>query len=477
MILRMLPGPILAALATLMFLLVMQFLIKYLPDLVGKGLPPLIFVELVSFNLAYMLVLAVPMSILIATLMTFSKLVDTNAYAVMKSSGVSFPQIVWPVLLVGVVAASFMLYFNNEILPEANFRASALWMDIRATKPGFDLRPGVFYDGIDQYKILVRDIPQDNPNELRDITIFDYTDGARYRSEISARSGRIEPAGTGTSINLELFDGEIHRRQPPGSGSTDRYERLTFDRHRLQLSIEDLSFERSDPSSRRRGDRTMRSSVMSRLVDSLVVNIAEKRQHLRDLTARLGTGQSVSSLSGSRTLYPGIIPDAARTPAGESRDRSKTEDVLTVALQNARMTQSRIEGIRSDVDFLDNSADRYRVELHKKDSIALACLIFILLGAPLGLIIRRGGLGVAAAAAVGIFIFYWVTLVNGEKLADRDLLDPWMGMWAGNIVTGLLGLGLAAYMTFEWRNLRLRKTRTSKTLSTDPASGVVDARK
>ena len=130
-----------------------------------------------------------------------------------------------------------------------------------------------------------------------------------------------------------------------------------------------------------------------------------------------------------------------------------------------------------DVDFLDNSADRYRVELHKKDSIALACLIFILLGAPLGLIIRRGGMGVAAAAAVGIFIFYWVTLVNGEKLADRDLLDPWMGMWAGNIVTGLLGLGLAAYMTFEWRNLRLRKTRTSKTLSTDPASGVVDARK
>ena len=470
MILRMLPGPILAALTMLMFLLVMQFLIKYLPDLVGKGLPPLIFIELISFNLAYMLVLAVPMSILIATLMTFSKLVDTNAYAVMKSSGVSFPQIVWPVLIVGVIAAGIMLYFNNEILPEANFRASALWMDIRATKPGFDLKPGVFYDGIDQYKILVRDIPQDDPNELRNITIYDYTDGAKYRSEISARSGRLESAGDGTSINLELFDGEIHRRRPPGSGSNDRYERLTFERHRLQLSIEDLSFERSDPSSRRRGDRTMRSSVMARLVDSLEINISGERQILRELTAGLGTGQSVFGGSGNRAFYPGLVPDAARTPKRESGDKSKEEEVLTVALQNARITQSRIEGIRSDVEFLGDSADRYRVELHKKDSIALACLIFMLIGAPLGLIIRRGGLGVAAAAAVGIFIFYWVTLVNGEKLADRDLLDPWMGMWAGNIVTGLLGLGLAAYMTFEWRNLRFRKARTRKIRSTGTAA-------
>ena len=467
MILRMLPGPIVAALALLMFLLVMQFLIKYLPDLVGKGLPPLIFVELISFNLAYMLVLAVPMSILIATLMTFSKLVDTNAYTVMKSSGVSFPQIVWPALMLGVVAASFMMYFNNEILPEANFRASALWLDIRATKPGFDLEPGVFYDGIDQYKILVREISPDNSSELRDITIFDYTDGTKYRSEISARRGLIESAGDGTAINLELFDGEIHRRQPPGSGSVDRYERMTFERHRLQISIEDLAFERSDRSSRRRGDRTMRSSVMTLIVDSLEISISGEKQVLSELTSKLGSGSPVFSSSGRRVSYPNLVVDAARTGAQESEKKSKTEAVLSIALQDARMVQSRIDGVRSDVEFLADSADRYRVELHKKNSIALACLIFMLIGAPLGLIIRRGGLGVAATAAVAIIIFYWVTLVNGEKLADRDLLDPWIGMWAGNIVTGLLGIGLAAYMTFEWRNIRLRPGRSSKKYSTD----------
>ena len=209
---------------------------------------------------------------------------------------------------------------------------------------------------------------------------------------------------------------------------------------------------------------------MARLVDSLEINISGERQILGELAAGLGTGQSVFSGSGNRASYPGLVPDAARTPARESGGKSKKEEVLTVALQNARVTQSRIEGIRSDIDFLDDSADRYRVELHKKDSIALACLIFMLIGAPLGLLIRRGGLGVAAAAAVVIFIFYWVILVNGEKLADRDLLDPWMGMWAGNIVTGLLGLGLAAYMTFEWRNLRLRKARTRKIRSADTAA-------
>ncbi len=252
MILRMLPGPIVGALAMLMFLLVMQFLIRYLPDLVGKGLPFGAFVELISYNLAYMLVLAVPMSILIGTLMTFSKLVDTNAYAVMKSSGVSFPQIVWPTLLLGFIAAGTMMYFNNEVLPEANFRAQNLWRDIRVAKPGFDLKPGVFYDGIDQYRILVRDVAVDNPNELYDITIFDYTDGQRFRSDITAKRGFLESTADGLSIELELFDGEMHRRNPPGSGAQERYERLSFDRHRLQISIEDLTFERSDPTSGRR---------------------------------------------------------------------------------------------------------------------------------------------------------------------------------------------------------------------------------
>ncbi|RMF54733.1 MAG: LptF/LptG family permease, partial [Bacteroidetes bacterium] len=122
MVLRLLPGPFLGWLATLMFLLLMQFLIRYLPDLVGKGLPLGVVLELIVYNLAYMVVLAVPMSVLIATLMTFGRLAETKAYAVIKGAGVSFPQLVWPVLVAGLVVAGAMWHFNNVILPEANFR-------------------------------------------------------------------------------------------------------------------------------------------------------------------------------------------------------------------------------------------------------------------------------------------------------------------------------------------------------------------
>lgn len=454
MILRMLPGPIIGSLALLMFLLVMQFLMKYLPDLVGKGLPPLVVVELISYNLAYMLVLAVPMSILIASLLGFAKLVNTNAYSVIKSSGVSFLQLVWPVWIVGLVLTGVMWYFNSEILPQANFRARNLWSDIRIAKPGFDLKPGIFYNGISQYSIFVGEVLTGDLTDLRDIIIYDYSDGVRYRKDISARKGRITSALDGRSITLMLFDGEIHRSRPPGGESENRYERLSFARHRLQISIEDLSFERSDPGTGRHNDRTMRSVVMSRLVDSLDIVVANELETLSRIVSSVGSGRNLDHTDLRR-----VTDAAARLPVavredGAIRPKSQTEIKYAAALKLARMDQTKIDHARTNTDWASHKADTYRVEIHKKRSIAVAVFIFMLIGAPLGLVIKRGGFGIAAILAVLIFLFYWVTLVNGEKLADRELLAPWIGMWTGNIVTGLIGVGLMIYVAMDRRATR-----------------------
>lgn len=454
MILRMLPGPIIGSITLLMFLLVMQFLMKYLPDLVGKGLPPLVFVELISYNLAYMLVLAVPMSILIAALMAFGRLVDSNAYSVMKSSGVSFPQLVWPALLVGVLMTSMMWYFNNEILPQANFRASNLWQDIRVARPGFELKPGVFYDGINQYSIFVGEIPPEDPEELRNVIIYDYTDGTRNRRDISARRGRLQPSSDGKSVTLLLTDGEIHRRQIRGNSAEDRYERLAFSQHRLRISIEDLSFERSDPESRRRSDRTMRTAVMSRLVDSLETVLENELLKMQETMALVGTGKTLE-----KNAFRRVTNTSARLPSPSIEENPPPEETQSwkrhdAALKLARMDQTVVDHGRTNSNWAAHWADTYRVEIHKKRSIAIACLIFMLIGAPLGLTIKRGGFGVSAILAILIFLFYWVTLVNGEKLADRDHLAPWIGMWAGNIVTGLIGIGLTIYVSLDRRATR-----------------------
>ncbi len=461
MILRMLPGPFAAWLIVLLFLLVMQFLIKYLPQLVGKGLPFPVIGELILYNLAYMLVLAVPMAALIATLMAFGRLAESNAYVVIKSSGVSFPQLVWPVYVVGILLTAVMWVFNTSIHPEANFRARNLWQDIRTAKPGFDLQAGVFYDGIEDYRILVGDIPPDQPNELIDVTIFDYTEGARFRTDIHASRGYLEPITDGNTLNLVLFDGEVHRKRPPGSGRQDRYERLGFDRHLMRISLEDLTFNRTDPTQGRRTDRTMPSSEMIALVDSLEVTVDRGRSTLTDILTDLGTGALTHREIGfpvrddAQIAFQTTVPNRAGADAGNLQDRSgqslaerERNDFIVRSIRSARM---RAETTRRDMIWASDQADRYRVEIHKKYSIAIACLIFMMIGAPIGLYIRKGGLGTAAAMAVGIFMFHWVSLANGEKFADRGLLEPWLGMWLADIVTGLI----AIWLTFVvWRDLR-----------------------
>lgn len=450
MVLRMLPGPILAWLGMLMFMLVMQFLIKYLPDLVGKGLPVLAVAELVAYNLAYMLVLAVPMSVLIACLMSFGRLAESGAYAVIKGAGVSFAQLVWPVLVVGFLMTLAMGYFNNVVLPEANFRARNLWQDIRMARPGFQLKPGVFYDGLDDYRILVRNIPPESPNQLEDVIIYDYTEGPRYRVDIKAKRGRLQTVAGGSMLEILLNEGEIHRLKPPGSGNDDRYERLGFQQHRMLLSLDDLSFERSNPNEGRRTDRTMRTADMVTLVDSMEVEIEESRTSMAILMAALGR-RGPDPTDPTRGAVSIQIPDASTVPqpgpdqespwlALNGLDPATANQVVQFAVQDARSTHTRLEQSRRIMTNTMDRADRYRVEIHKKYSIALACLIFMLVGVPLGLRIRRGGLATAALLALGIFMFYWVALVNGEKFADRGFIAPWLGMWGANMVMGAMGL-------------------------------------
>jgi len=451
-ILRMFPGPFLGWLGTLIFLLVMQFLIRYLPDLVGKGLPLVVIGEIIAYNLAYMVVLAVPMSVLIANLMTFGRLAETNVYTVLKSAGVSVPQLIWPMLLLGAVITAGMWKFNSEVLPAANFRASSLWKDIRRKQPGFELTAGVFYDGINDYSILVREIPPDS-SDLIDITIFDYSDKSVQQVLIKAASGRLVSLEQGSQVDLLLEDGEMHRvLNPRGRVQEDRYERLAFDRHRLSFDLSEFSFERSDPDDGYRTDRTMRSDEMIGYVDSLEASIAERSESLRTVGMRWMRDSLYAPVGAP---IPGADPlDTTRTYAGSRIAlRGLTElqanQAFDGALGTLRADRSVVEQINRSIDSEQQRADKYRVEIHKKYSIAVACLIFVLIGAPLGLSMRRGGLGVVGALAMGIFLFYWVTLVQGEKLADRGMHIPWVGMWGANIVMTILGAGLLGYVMFD----------------------------
>lgn len=448
LILRMLPGPILGWLGTLMFLLLMQFLIKYLPDLAGKGLPFFVVAELIAYNLAYMVVLAVPMSVLIGTMMVFSRLTETRAYVVAKSSGISPIQLVWPTLVVGLFLTFGMTYFNNMILPEANFRARNLWTDIREKRPGFELQEGVFYDGLDEYSILVQRI-SGSADRLEDVLVYDYTDEDRSQTVIKAREGHLRAMQTRPELVLTLLDGEVHRMRGGGASSgVERYERLGFERYQMRLDLSEFAFERGERDAHR-SDRTMRTIDMIHLVDSLQRSVDASRDRIIDEGRRVLDGPRIDL-----TAAPDTALSAARAPGRlalvslEGTDRNR---VMQAALSRARSTRTLVDETRRNIEWESQRADRFRVEIHKKYSIAIACIIFVLIGAPLGLSVRRGGLGAVGALSTGIFLFYWVTLVQGEKLADRGMLTPWIGMWTANIVMIALGLWLMMYVSKDLR--------------------------
>ena len=461
----MLPGPFFGWLATLMFLLVMQFLIRYLPDLVGRGLPLLVIFEIVIYNLAYMVVLAVPMSVLIATLMTFGKLAEENVYAVLKSAGVNVIQIAWPVMILSILVAACMANFNSQILPAANYRASSLWKDIRKKKPGFELNAGVFYDGISDYSILVQELPPET-NDLVDVTIYDTAKNKRERVVIKSTSGQLNTLNDGEEVELLLENGEMHRILPPRSRNDQtRYERLSFGKHRLSMDLSELNFERSTPEDGYRSDRTMPTELMIKYVDSLETSILEQESALLNSGLKWLSDSTFDASTDQLTLAHDLsdTTEVIATERVALKGLTKRQQTRTYenALNTLRAARTKVDNTKRSIEWEAERADRYRVEIHKKYSIAMACIIFALIGIPLGISIRRGGLGAIGATALGIFMFYWVTLVQGEKLADRGMLIPWVGMWGANLLMLFIGLFLLLFVILDLKARPIFKRKAS----------------
>lgn len=466
------PGPFLAALGTLIFLLVLQFLMVYMKQLVGRGLPVAAIMELIAYNLAYMVSLAVPMSALLATLVVFGRLAESQAYAVAKSSGISLIRLAWPMLIVGVGLVGIMIYFNGVMLPEANHRMRSLWSDIRSAKPGFELQPGIFYDGLQGYTIRVREAPAES-NHLEGILLFDHSGSGL--TTIVAVEGELE-AHSPFDIGMTLRNGEIHRIAGVRDrrGRVERYERIAFAEHRLSFDASDLTFERTGNTSASRTGRTMRSSQLIAAYDSVMIDV--ERRYREGLLRIQGTLTHIPEASVS-LFEPGSYPDTLlnlrsfvsmgasgdvdastdyedipeREPLVERRtdpssplllalEEPQRGDVLNRAIDQARNNRTDISATSATAGWEIMRANRYIVEFYKKHVMALACFVFVLVGIPLGLMVRRRGYGVAIAVSVGIFLFYWFTLVQGEKFADRNLIAPAIAMWAPSIFGGIMAL-------------------------------------
>ncbi len=463
-------GPFVFCFFTIMFLLLMQFLILYIDKLVGKGLPLGIIIELIITNLAYMVVLAAPMAVLVASLMAFGKFTELNELAALKAAGVNPIRVIKPVLIVATLMAGALILFSNYVLPDANQRARSLFIDIRMKKPGFDLKENEFYDGIEGYTFLVKNIENES-DSLYDVTLFQEVGSNQKKAYIRADQGTLQSENDGQTLTLYLFNGSILRyldRRQKGR-RVDVYEETEFNRYRMSFDLSELAFSRSSPDKHSRNDRTMKVSSMLAVVDSLGREIHERRNHLETtddyvIPVEEDTLETatvwVNNGQDDKEIAPSNLPNESSFVVLNSlKTRDEQAGLRRVALRSLRKYRSVLQNMQVEIDWRVNRIAQYLVEVHKKFSIPIACIIFVLIGAPIGMYTRKGNLGYAALIGTVFLTFYWISIIQGEKLADRLYITPFTGMWFSNLLLGVIGTYMVIRICTSFKISNLWKDR------------------
>lgn len=456
-------GPFLFCFFTVMFILLMQFLILHVDKLVGKGLPILIVIELILNNLAYMVVLAVPMAVLVATLMAFGRFSEWNELTAVRAAGVNPIKLMTPLLAIGFLLFVGMAYFSNYILPESNHKARSLFLDIRTQKPAFDLQPGIFYEDIDGYTFLVQDIENES-DTLRNIKVFQEKNDNRYQAYINADRGWLESPDEET-LSLFLLDGSVLRYIPGTSRGEETLERSLFNKYRMSFDLSDLAFSRSNPQQRSRNDRTMSAEAMLAVIDTIQTEIEHETERFRINTGQQDMQPFYSDQASAMQLANNAVSDTLRIytsdirPLNELPNPTAQIGSINRTLNSLDRYRSELENLESNIGWRTNRIAEFWVEVHKKISIPFGCIVFVLLGAPIGMLTRKGNLGVAALISAVLLTLYFIAIIQGEKLADRLLISPFLGMWAINIFFMIIGLFLTLQVS---TSLHFRKLFSKK---------------
>ncbi|RMG68137.1 MAG: YjgP/YjgQ family permease [Calditrichaeota bacterium] len=452
-------GPFFFSLAVIMFVFVTKFVVQYIGKIFGKGLAFSTIIEFIYLNLAWMLALAVPMAVLVASLMAFGRLSADNEIIALKTSGINLYRTIRPALIAASLLAVLMVIYNDRVLPDFNHKARLMFSSIARKKPTLQLEEGIYVQ-LDKFTILVEEVerplserlsskgtimnptlPPSGADKLKQVIIFDASDPSRQRAVV-AKSGFMVFDRRREQLVFTLFDGEIHEmsRTDP-----DAYRRIEFARNVVYIPAPDMVFKRREDSWR--GDREM--------------NIAMMREQVQNYRNSIQNEMS-KTLEVWQNVLPDSIPGGRKTLSstyGEKLD-GLLNDLRSLSRARRRLQASvqQLTTIATSIDYFERQVNKYLVEIHKKFSIPFACIVFVLIGAPLGIRARRGSLGVGMSFSVGFFLLYWACLIGGEELADRKLLSPFLAMWFPNIVVGTAGV-LMTYRTvretvfFRWDRL------------------------
>ncbi len=416
----------------------MDALIQYMDLIVTRGVPVGVVAQIFLLSAGFVLAMSVPCAVLVAVLMTFGRLSQDNEITAMRAGGVNLAQALVSPLAASVVLAILLTVFNNQILPDANHAFLNLMIDIGRMRPTVKLQEGVFITDFPGYTLLVQSV-NGRTNEMSGVTIYQSRPGGQPAT-IFAKRGVLFYTPDGRTAVLELHDGEIHEI-PPDEDGARRYRRLVFKTNTINIPGAGAFLERSAREARTDRERSAQDLLMVR--DSVSRQYAQSvEQHKERLLSLSAPQDAIQDLTPEKAPLPKQLADWF------SRDVLHRDPEDHIALGQP-IVRAELDMWRLEREALLKRVAGLSVEIHKKYSLPAACIVFVLLGAPLGMRVRRTGPAVAFAS-VPFFLFYYLCLVGGEDLADRLLFPPWLSMWLPNLVLG--GWGLVA----SWRACELR---------------------
>lgn len=428
----------------------MQFLWKYIDDLVGKGLEWIVIAELMFYASASLVSLALPLSILISSIMTMGAMGEHYELVALRSAGISIRRVMHPLIIFSLITSALAFYFSNNLLPIANLKMGTLLYDIRHKKPTMDLRPGIFYKGIDHYSIRVGSKGKDEVS-LYDVMIYDHTQNKGNNKVILADSGRMEFEGN-RYLLLTLFNGQSYEQQDNRSRDEKTYPhmRSSFQRQNIRFDMSEFNMKRSNEDIFKDNYKMQSLGQLMHNIDTLKLNLDERKGNFYDNVKR-----NFRALLNDSIQYEAV--DSSISGALDLFNREDHARIVEASLNMARSTRSYTISAKDDVKARANRVNRYWIEVHRKFTLSIACLILFFIGAPLGAIIRKGGLGLPTVFSIIFFLIYYLLSITGEKFAKEGMWTVEEGMWLSSAVLFPIGLFLTWKATtdsklFEWES-------------------------
>ena len=451
LIIRSFIGPFVITFFIALFVLVMQFFWLYMDELIGKGLSIWMIVQLLMYMSATLVPLALPLSVLLASIMTFGDMGENFELVAIKSSGISLLRFLAPLGVFILLVTGGAFVFNNNIIPVANLKALSLLYDVRNSKPTLNIKPDQFNNDIQGYSIRVGSKDEDGFT-IHDIIIYDHTDMVGNNKVIIAKEGQMMPTADKQTLIFRLKDGWRYEENYKGGMHDAEYPqtRMHFAKWDKVFDLSSFNFTRSNQDLFKNAYQMMDVKQLYEVLDSFDRN---SDMSYKAITSYVAPYMTINNKLKEDSLLK-IKLSGVKTPA-----RAYDSSFLKLIPEDKRlvMMQTVSNNMRNLKALMDNNClneklqkektMQFSVEFHRKFALSFACMLLFLIGAPIGAIIRKGGLGLPLVFAVVFFITFHILNITGEKLAKSSSLPPWAGMWMSTFIMAPIAIWLVITAT------------------------------